>query len=220
MTTASNSEDDDSLIDCIISGDTPKFELLVDKYQKKVFGTMFAVLGNRQDAEDITQESFLNAFRKLGQFQRRSSFYTWLYRIAFNLAIDLRRQRARSASRVVSSDLIANASHSHYPAAVEHSPQEIAQTNETVEQVHRALARMDYDRRHIIALRDIDGLDYSEIADMLELPIGTVRSRLHRARLELRELLIAAGAELDLTEQTSSVPLPTVRMTSAKGGIQ
>ena len=81
------------MIDCIVSGQSSKFEILVANYQQRIYATMLGMLGNRHDAEDMTQETFLTAFRKLDQFERRSSFYTWLHRIAFNTAIDLQRRK-------------------------------------------------------------------------------------------------------------------------------
>lgn len=206
-----NSEEENSLIDCIIGGESPKFELLVQSYERKVFGTMLTILGNRQDAEDVTQETFLTAFRKLNQFQRRSSFYTWLYRIAYNLAIDLQRRRGRTAKHVVSSaaDFNSFETHLHDPPDTHDSPSDIAIAQETVEQVRRGLGRLDSERRSIIVMRDIDGMDYSEIAAVLDLPIGTVRSRLHRARLELRDILNSVGCGPTAPESLSELPAET-----------
>jgi RNA polymerase sigma-70 factor (ECF subfamily) len=206
-----NSEEENSLIDCIIGGESPKFELLVQSYERKVFGTMLTILGNRQDAEDVTQETFLTAFRKLSQFQRRSSFYTWLYRIAYNLAIDLQRRRGRTAKQVVSSAAALNSFETHLydPPDRHDSPSDIAIAQETVEQVRRGLGRLDSERRSIIVMRDIDGMDYSEIAAVLDLPIGTVRSRLHRARLELRDILNSVGCGPTAPESLSELPSKT-----------
>jgi len=206
-----NSEEENALIDCIIGGESPKFELLVQSYDRKVFGTMLTILGNRQDAEDVTQETFLTAFRKLNQFQRRSSFYTWLYRIAYNLAIDLQRRRGRTAKQVVSSAAALNSFETHLydPPDRHDSPSDIAIAQETVEQVRRGLGRLDSERRSIIVMRDIDGMDYSEIAAVLDLPIGTVRSRLHRARLELRDILNSVGCGPTAPESLSELPAET-----------
>ncbi len=167
------------------AGHTKRFEELVIAYQNRLFSAMLAVLGNRQDAEDVTQEAFTKAFLRLDAFQSRSSFFTWLHRIAFNLAIDLRRRdaRARSAGRVsaeVANDELRSA---------ELSPAARSEQSETQRKIYEALAMIDPERRSVIALRDLQGMDYAEIAEVLEIPIGTVRSRLHRARTEMRDLL-------------------------------
>jgi RNA polymerase sigma-70 factor (ECF subfamily) len=143
------------------------------------------MLGDRQDAEDITQEAFTRAFLKLEAFQAKSSFFTWLHRIAFNLAIDMRRRekRARSVGKVsmeVASESLESS---------DSSPSEESERNEAQQKIYDALAKLDPERRSVIILRDLQGMDYAEIAEVLAIPIGTVRSRLHRARIELKELL-------------------------------
>ena len=190
MNTVPNQAEETALIDCIVSGQPAKFEILVGNYQQRIFATLLGMLGNRHDAEDVTQETFLTAFRKLDQFERRSSFYTWLHRIAFNAAIDLQRRKKRTKSRFVSGEGIENAEQRDQQAD---SPASIVMAKETVTQVQLALGRLDSERRNIIVLRDLQGLDYVEIASMLDIPLGTVRSRLHRARIELREIMNAMG---------------------------
>ncbi len=190
MNTVPNQAEETALIDCIVSGQPAKFEILVGNYQQRIFATLLGMLGNRHDAEDVTQETFLTAFRKLDQFERRSSFYTWLHRIAFNAAIDLQRRKKRTKSRFVSGEGIENAEQRDQQAD---SPASIVMAKETVTQVQLALGRLDSERRNIIVLRDLQGLDYIEIASMLAIPLGTVRSRLHRARIELREIMNAMG---------------------------
>ena len=179
-----------ALIDCIVSGQSSQFEILVGNYQQRIYATLLGMLGSPQDAEDVTQETFITAFRKLDQFERRSSFYTWLYRIAFNAAIDLQRRKKRAKNQFVGSnnvDLTQTADlHAESAASV-------VIVKETVSQVQLALSRLDEERRNIIVLRDLQGVDYAEIASMLDIPIGTVRSRLHRARIELREIMNAMG---------------------------
>ncbi len=173
------------VLDAVRSGQSTKFEDLVLAYQNRLFAAMLAVLGNRQDAEDVTQEAFTKAFLKLNAFQAKSSFFTWLHRIAFNLAIDLRRRDARSRSiGKVSMEIASDELRSAEP-----SPLDATEQNETQQKIYAALAMLDPERRSVITLRDLQGMDYSEIAQVLEIPIGTVRSRLHRARLELRDLL-------------------------------
>ncbi len=190
VNTASSPAEETALIDSIVSGHLSKFEILVGNYQQRIFAFLIGMLGSRQDAEDVTQETFLTAYRKLDQFERRSSFYTWLHRIAFNAAIDLQRRKKRTKNQFVSRDSTDFSEPAH--PQIE-TPATIVMAKETVSQVHRALSRLDAERRNIIALRDLQGMEYTEIASMLDLPIGTVRSRLHRARIELREILNAMG---------------------------
>ena len=190
VTTVPNQTEETALIDYIVSGQASKFEILVGNYQQRIYASLFAMLGNRQDAEDVTQETFLTAFRKLDQFERRSSFYTWLHRIAFNTAIDLQRRKKRTKNQFSSGDMTET---SEPKEQYSHSPPSIVMAKETVFQVQIALSRLDEERRSIIVLRDLQGVDYAEIAGFLGIPIGTVRSRLHRARIELREIMTAMG---------------------------
>ncbi len=202
VNTEPNQAEETALIDCIVSGQSAKFEILVGNYQQRIFATLLGMLGNRHDAEDVTQETFLTAFRKLDQFERRSSFYTWLHRIAFNAAIDLQRRKKRTKSRFVSGEGIENAEPGDPQAD---SPASIVMAKETVTQVQSALGRLDSERRNIIVLRDLQGLDYVEIASILDIPVGTVRSRLHRARIELREIMNAMG--IGQSVEDSSQPI-------------
>jgi RNA polymerase sigma-70 factor (ECF subfamily) len=146
---------------------------------------MLVLLGNRQDAEDVTQEAFTKAYLRLDAFQGKSSFFTWLHRIAFNLAIDLRRRGARE--RRIGKVDIENAE--HLLRSDDPDPTKKSEQAEMQQRVYQALTMIDPERREVVTLRDLQGMDYAEIAEVLEIPIGTVRSRLHRARLELRDLL-------------------------------
>ena len=190
VTTTPNQAEETALIDCIVSGQASKFEILIGNYQQRIYASLLAMLGNRHDAEDVTQETFLTAFRKLEQFERRSSFYTWLHRIAFNAAIDLQRKKKRNRNTLSSTDLTETV---ESRAQDLNSPSSMAVSKETVCQVQIALSRLDEERRNIIVLRDMQGIDYAEIATVLGIPVGTVRSRLHRARIELREIMNAMG---------------------------
>ncbi len=205
VNTALNQAEETALIDCIVSGQPSQFEILVGNYQQRIYSTLFGMLGNRQDAEDVTQETFITAFRKLDKFESRSSFYTWLHRIAFNAAIDLQRRKKRTKNQFVSSEMIDTAEPTGQKTS---SPASIVMAKETVSQVQLALSRLDEERRNIIVLRDLQGIDYAEIASMLDIPVGTVRSRLHRARIELREILNAMGIGPSIDEPSQSKQAP------------
>ncbi|MFY7877332.1 MAG: RNA polymerase sigma factor [Pirellula sp.] len=185
-----NSEEEKSLIYAIVHGHAPQYAVLVERFQPRIFASIFAMVGNRQDAEDLTQEAFLTAYRKLGHFENRSSFYTWLHRIAFHLAIDLQRRKSRTTKKHLSDDISES---SLQIASDDLTPESVAMNKEMATKVKAALQRLDAERKNLIVLRDIDGLDYAQIAEVLDIPIGTVRSRLHRARMELRDILQAAG---------------------------
>ena len=175
--------DDTQLIDQALAGNTDAFGQLVLKYQDRLFNTVFHVVGHAEDARDIVQEALVQAFLKLESFQRRSAFYTWLYRIAFNVAVSHRRRRRPTASidrgRETNMD----------PPDDGLSPAENLEQKERCGQVRQAIARLADEHRAVLVLREIDGCCYETIAEILALPVGTVRSRLHRARLQLRNEL-------------------------------
>jgi RNA polymerase sigma-70 factor (ECF subfamily) len=176
--------DDAQLIDQALLGQTEAFGQLVLKYQDRLFNTVFHVVGHEEDARDIVQEALVQAFLKLESFGRRSAFYTWLYRIAFNVAITHRRRRRPKAS------LDGRAEGDRLdPPDDGPSPIENLEQKERCRQVRQAITRLAEEHRAVLVLREIDGCCYETIAEILDLPLGTVRSRLHRARLELRDQL-------------------------------
>jgi RNA polymerase sigma-70 factor, ECF subfamily len=176
--------DDAQLIDLALKGQTEAFGQLVLKYQDRLYNTVLHVVGHAEDARDVVQEAFVQAFLKLDSFRRHSAFYTWLYRIAFNVAITYRRRRRPT----VSMDHLRETSHAE-PVDCEDDPAEALDRKERCRQVREAIARLAEEHRAVLVLREIDGCCYETISEILDLPIGTVRSRLHRARLQLREEL-------------------------------
>jgi RNA polymerase sigma-70 factor (ECF subfamily) len=176
--------DDASLIAATLAGDTAAFGRLVREYQDRLYNSLLRVLGSADDAADIVQDAFVQAYTKLDSFRGNSAFYTWLYRIAFNLAMSQRRREHREASLDQMTLLAGAEPIDGQPAAVASVLQQ-----ERAELVHAALAELSLEHRQILVLREIDGCRYDEIAEILDLPVGTVRSRLFRARLEMRDLL-------------------------------
>ncbi|MCC7086468.1 MAG: sigma-70 family RNA polymerase sigma factor [Pirellulales bacterium] len=176
--------DDFQLIDEALAGDTSAFGHLVTKYQDRLYNTLVRVVGCVDEARDVCQEAFIKAYVKLSLFQRESAFYTWLYRIALNLAITKQRKKRPTHSIDANRELLGEE-----PLAREGAPADRLEQQERACQVQAALANLDKDFRTVIVLREIEGHDYETIAAMLELPLGTVRSRLHRARMELKEQL-------------------------------
>ncbi|MGD9128281.1 MAG: sigma-70 family RNA polymerase sigma factor [Planctomycetia bacterium] len=176
---------EETLIDAALAGDRAAFGQLVRTHQDRLFTTMVYVTGSSEDAKDVVQEAFLRAYTGLESFRRDSAFYTWLYRIAFRAAISLHRKKKPMASIERAHEMIGED-----PVATEDTqPDCQALSNERVEMVQTAITQLEDEYRSVIVLREIDGRSYDEIADVLDIPIGTVRSRLHRGRLQLRDRL-------------------------------
>ncbi len=186
MLPMSASNDDNSLIAACRSGRTEAFGVLVQRYQDRLFPTMLRLTGSAEDALDLLQDAFLRAFEKLDKFQGESSFYTWIYRIAVNLALSDRRRR-KGAIRVIGATRVDALDPPGDPTRSDPTlPLERAERDHLIQAALNALAD---DHRAVVVMKEFDGLRYEEIATVLGVPVGTVRSRLHRARLELRERL-------------------------------
>jgi RNA polymerase sigma-70 factor (ECF subfamily) len=161
--------------------DARAFDELVVRHQDRIYGAITRFCGNAEDACDITQRAFINAYRKIQEFKGDSAFSTWIYRIAFNQAISFRRENRRASVSLYSKD----DEPVHEPVD-DRSPTESMETQETQRKVQEALEKLDEGDRQIIVLKDLQGNSYDEIAAIMDIPKGTVRSRLHRARLELK----------------------------------
>jgi len=180
--------EEQALIQQVQSGDHEAFEQLVKRYEKHVYNLCLRMCGNAEDAKDLSQEAFLKAWRGIGFYKFESSFSTWLYRLTSNVCIDfLRRQKRRpTVSLTVEDD----------DTAVEQevvdtapSPEEVALHRERTNAVAAAMAQLEDEFRMVLTLRVIQDLPYEKIADILDIKVGTVKSRLARARLKLKKLL-------------------------------
>jgi RNA polymerase sigma-70 factor (ECF subfamily) len=178
--------DDAELIREILAGERAVFGQLVCKYQGRLFNTLLHVVGSREEAEDVCQEAFVQAFVKLESFGGRSAFYTWLYRIAFNLSVSRRRRRRSEVSIDQHRERTGEE-----PRETGDGPADQLLRQEQVRMVRQAMEALNEESRAILVLREMEGCCYETIAEILALPLGTVRSRLHRARLHLREQLRA-----------------------------
>jgi len=178
--------DDQRLITECLAGRTAAYGELVSRYQDRLFNTLLRFLGNAEDARDVLQEAFLNAYLALESFKGDSQLYTWLYRIAMNTAMTHKRKERVALSKRISRPDAAEepADHSAY-----NRPESNMVRSEEGQRVQNALGKLSPEHRLVLILKDMDGQKYEEMAEALGVPIGTVRSRLHRARLELRELL-------------------------------
>ena len=179
--------DDQSLIAACRAGRTEAFGMLVDRYQDRLYPTVLRLIGRPDDALDLLQETFLRAFERLESFQGDSSFYTWVYRIAVNLALSDRRRRKRKGCRLLEGERVGPIDPPDDPEQTD--PSLPLERSERDDRIQAALDELAPDHRAVVVLKDLDGLRYEEIAETLGVPIGTVRSRLHRARCELRERL-------------------------------
>jgi len=194
--------EDAALVRRIQKGDRSAFEGLVIKYQDRVYNLCLRMVGHAENARDLTQETFIKALDAVDRFEHKSSFYTWLFRIAVNLSISFRRKHGRVKVHSLSGDgdsgdpdarlcagngALPLGGGGHNDDALQ--PPEVLKRRETRQAVMRALEQLDEEHRAVLVLRDVESMDYQAISNILELPMGTVRSRLHRARLALKELL-------------------------------
>lgn len=176
--------DESELIDRARQGDTSAFGQLVRTYQDRLFTSVFHVVQQHEEAEDIVQDAFVQALLKLQTFRGKSSFYTWLYRIAFNAAVNRRRRQDRGLS----------IEHGFEAAGRElpdqgDPPEERLVRQERARQIQLALGQLSEEFRAVLVLREVEGFDYQTIARVLNVSVGTVRSRLHRARALMRQHL-------------------------------
>jgi RNA polymerase sigma-70 factor (ECF subfamily) len=178
---------DKTLIQDCLDGRVNAFEELIAPYQDRLYNTLYRMLGNAEDAAELFQEAMIRVFRGLGSYQGDSSFYTWLYRIVLNVAFTHRR---RHRLRVVSVESVAGGGVLDFTDQDEAiRPGRSLEDRETRDVIERALADVPEVYRAVLVLKDVEGLKYEEIAEILDVPIGTVRSRLHRARCEMRDRL-------------------------------
>jgi len=169
-------------------GDPEAFALLVDNYSPRLFNVCFNYLANRQDAEDCVQETLIKAYRGLAEYSGRSSFYTWVYRIAINTCLDFRRKNKRNPSLSLD-EAIETEDSLVYQQVPDRQPlpDELAETAEMTRLVRQEIASLPDYLKDIIILRDLEGLSYLELSEILHLSEGTVKSRLSRARRQLME---------------------------------
>lgn len=186
-----SSQPEPELIRLAQEGERGAFDVLVERYQKRVYSVAYGMVNDSEHALDVTQEAFVKAYQSIGSFVGRSNFYTWLYRITFNSAIDFirREQRDKSVSyedgaklddAPVSGDSLLR----RLP-----SPDSTVRRSEIKDAVMKAVETLPEEQRAAILLREVHGLSYKEIADVLKCSKGTVMSRLHYARHKLQKLL-------------------------------
>jgi RNA polymerase sigma-70 factor (ECF subfamily) len=188
---------DQQLVERVQRGDKAAFDLLVVKYQRKIFRLLSRLIRDTAEIEDVAQEAFVKAYRALPNFRGDSAFYTWLYRIAINTAKNYLVSQGRRAPTSTQADVEDAETFDDGDHLRDlNTPDSMLVTKQVGEAVNRAIDKLPEDLRTAIVLRELEGLSYEEIAESMQCPIGTVRSRIFRAReaiaLELRPILDTA----------------------------
>jgi len=174
-------------------GDQSAFEQLVLDNQNRVYSLALRLCGDREEAADLSQEAFVKAWQGLSSFQGESSFATWVYRLTTNVCIDHLRKKKRREGVEPAVSLDDGEAAWAGPADWELDPQRVLEKSERGQALERGLARLPEWQRRVLTLRELSGLSYQEIGEALELDLGTVKSRIARARLNLRKILLEDG---------------------------
>ena len=171
-------------------GDLKAYDDLVQRYQERIYATIYHMTSNHEDANDLAQDSFIKAFQALKSFKGGSSFYTWLYRIAVNKTINFLKQR-KNRTHMSLNDLDFNTENNPDLVALisENTPRRDAGLKELQEKLNAALLKLSEPHRLVVVLHDVQGQSHEEIAEVMDCNIGTVRSRLFYARQQLQSLL-------------------------------
>jgi RNA polymerase sigma-70 factor (ECF subfamily) len=186
--------DDRELVERVQSGDSRAFRLLFDRYHRRAYAVAYGVVKNKQDALDVVQDGFVKVHRHIGKFQGNSSFYTWLYRIVMNLAIDHVRRR-KNAKGLEYDDAVGREADevagdgTLLPRVLDANPGKTVVRRELLEKIQAALDELPEYHRAVILLREIEGLSYEEMAQTLGVPKGTIMSRLFHARKKMQAAL-------------------------------
>jgi len=184
-------ENEKILIDRCKQGEISAFEELITGYEKRVFNIVYRIIGNYDEAQDISQEIFLKVFKSIKSFKEKSSFYTWLYSIAVNECRDLIRKKKKVV--IYSIDVPIETNNDEITREIIDDCESIEDKIERKELrgcIEAALKTVSYDHQVMIILRDVQGMSYEEIGQILKCPPGTVKSRINRARNALKEILI------------------------------
>ena len=192
--TPSLATDDLTLVKRVRNGDQRAFKLLVERYQRKVYAVALGMLKDKEEAMDVSQEAFVKVYKYLDHFKGDASFYTWLYRITSNICIDLIRKRAGSGGEPVEFDEtmpmdVSEANIGALGSRLGTNPQKSALRRELAEKIQEALAAVPEKHRAILLLREMEGMSYEDLSRTLDIPKGTVMSRLFHARAKVQKIL-------------------------------
>jgi RNA polymerase sigma-70 factor (ECF subfamily) len=187
-------QEEAALIERIRRGDRQAFRVLVDRYQRRVYTLALGFVRDPDEARDVSQEAFLKVYRHLDTFHGQSNFYTWLYRITVNLCIDLRRKAGRGNQSEfderIAHEEAGSPADQISPGRLRFDPAKALHNRELRERLNTALEQLSETHRSVLLLREVEGLSYKEIAEVLECPEGTVMSRLFHARRQMQQLLL------------------------------
>lgn len=185
-------ESEQILLERSKAGDVAAFEKLIEAYQKKIFNLAFRMIGNYDDANDLAQEALIRIFRSIPNFKGESTFSTWIYRITTNICLDeIRKRKNRKALSLDEEIHSEDGEIQRQIMSDDPLPDEIAEREELRSIVNNAINSLPEEQRLILSLRDIQGLRYEEIAEVLDCPGGTVKSRINRARQALKNALVS-----------------------------
>ena len=187
-----NRKEDALLVEQIRAGDTGAYRELVEKYQSRIYAMVCGMVRDREEAQDLTQDAFVKAFKNLDRFRLESSFYTWLYRIASNVSIDWLRKKKRRGYEEFDEGIAARESGGTInPIHQKQSPGKELERSRLKDRIFDAMETLTPEHRQIILLCEVEGYSYKEISDVMGIPEGTVMSRLFYARRKLQGLLKA-----------------------------
>ncbi len=182
--------DDGALVNLAREGNRDAYRVLVERYQGRIFAIAYEIVKRKEDAEDVAQEAFVKAYLSLKGFKGESSFFTWIYRIAYNMALDFRRSALRKGGAPVEFDEKNAVQVGEIPSAsVVRGPFELVLDKEKVSMLRKALDEISDEHRAVVILREVEGMSYDEIAKVVGVSKGTVMSRLHYARKSLQKAL-------------------------------
>jgi len=191
-TDATISIDEASLVAQAKAGNMDSVERLILKHQQRVYNAILKLCGNSDDAAELTQDAFVRVIQNIKTFKGQSSFYTWLFRIAVNLTLNFCKKNSRVSFQPMNSELDEELKHQLKDYLIDKTspqPPQIAAAKEMHSLLLKALEKLDADQRAVIVLRDIEQMNYTQIAETLDIEIGTVKSRIARGRKNLREIL-------------------------------
>lgn len=187
--------DDDTLVQRCKRGDSEAMSRLILKYQDRIYNTILKICANRDDAAELTQETFVKVIERINSFKGQSAFYTWLFRVAVNLTYNYCKRRVKLPTYSLENMRVSGFGDAgvqlkaYFADESAIDPAVIAQNREIGQIAMAALGELDEDHRVVLVLRDIEGMSYNEIAETLQVELGTVKSRLSRARANLKSIL-------------------------------
>jgi RNA polymerase sigma-70 factor (ECF subfamily) len=188
--------EDQVLVERVLGGDNRAFEKLVEKYKKRIYYLAYKMTRDHDSADELAQESFVKAYQALSRFKKGYSFYTWIYRICVNLSINFLKKEKNS----VSTDLISDKELLHFSRNVSNQLERMI-TSEQAAIVKQALETIPPDQKAVFILKTYENMTYEQMATVMNCSIGTVMSRLYRARFKLRSALAAAESEKDVSDE-------------------